>query len=55
LAMPWRIWLVRVSRRGRTEGGGGRARRDRDLPHRAELAKEVEKLLWSNVEAVVGQ
>jgi hypothetical protein len=24
---------------------------ERNVPHRAELAKEVEKLLWGNVEA----
>lgn len=26
-----------------------------DIPHGAELAKEVEKLLWSNVEAAVDE
>jgi hypothetical protein len=27
--------------------------RESDIPHRAELAKEVEKLLWSDVEAAM--
>ncbi len=48
--MPWRIWLESDQ-----YGAVGEGRRDGaekgDIPHRAELAKEVEKLLWSDVEA----
>jgi hypothetical protein len=49
LAMPWRIWLRHVSpgaRSPKEEVGG-------DIPHRAELAEEVEEFFWSDVEAQV--
>jgi hypothetical protein len=52
LAMPWRIWLCCISnvlRRYRTACAG--AWREDDVPHRAELAKEVEEFLWGDVEA----
>ena len=52
---PWCCWQCpggfgwqQVSMARAAEGLTGG---ERNVPHRAELAKEVEKLLWSDVEA----
>lgn len=52
LAIPWRIWLGSISSAEQAQRLSGQgAWREVDVPHRAELAKEVEEFLGGDVEA----